>query len=396
MMNATDIYKSFSGKMKDFVDGENYKKCIQCGICGGSCPFGMVTDYTPRRMITATRADIVSDVVMSNAPWLCSSCNACTSRCPSKIPITDALIPVLRELSLTYGAPPTELTQTLTNIQRFGNSFGESEKKRIKWVSELKSAVKIVKKDEYVKYLFIPDDFGAYDLRGKEITKSIVKIFQFLKTDFGIIGEKERTIGDNVRLSGEFGLYEEIAQSNINILRNYKFGDVVTIDPHAFHALNNQYKQYGWGSTVIHHTQFLEQNLEELKKHFHSLNYKVTYHDSCYLGRKNGIFEAPRNVIDAIPGIKRVEMPRNKENSFCCGGGGAVIWIDSYIKKYIKTRPSEERVKEAYSTGAEILVTACPIDAIMFEDAIKMTGLEGKLKVKDVAELVWESLGVGD
>lgn len=395
MMNALEISNFFVEEMSKAEVGENYKKCIQCGVCGGSCPFGIATEYTPRKMITSFRAGSVSDVVASDAPWLCTSCNICTDRCPSSIPITDALIPIMRELSLNYGTPPSELTQALTNIQRFGNSFGETEKKRTEWTNNLGFDVRMLKQGEYTDYLFIPDDFGVYDLRGREVTRSIAQIFNLLDTDFAIAGQGEKTIGDNVRLSGEFALFESIVQENVKNLNQYKFREIVTIDPHAFHSLKNVYKSYGLNVNVLHHTQFIEKNLSALKKNLHPLNYKVTYHDSCYLGRKNGIYDAPRKIIDAIPGIKRLEMPRNLENSFCCGGGGGVVWMDSFIKKHMPSRPSEDRVKEAYRTGAEVLVTACPIDAVMFEDAVKVTGLEGKLVVKDVSELLLESIRGG-
>lgn len=396
MMSALEITDLFVEEMSKAEVGDNYKKCIQCGVCGGSCPFGIVTDFTPRKMITSFRAGLLSDVVASDAPWLCTSCNLCTDRCPSSIPITDALIPVMRELSLNYGTPPNELTNALTNVQRFGNSFGESEKKRTDWTKNLGFDVRTLKNGEYADHLFIPDDFGLYDLRGKEVTRSIARIFNILDVDFAIAGQGEKTIGDNVRLSGEFALFESLVQDNIKNLSHYKFREIITIDPHAYHSLKNIYKNYGLNASVMHHTQFLERHLDALKKMMHPLNYRATYHDSCYLGRKNGIYEAPRNIMDSIPGIKRIEMPRNKENSFCCGGGGGVVWMDSFIKKHMPSRPAEERVKEAYKTGAEILVTACPIDAIMFEDAVKVTGLEGKLAVKDISELIIESIQGGE
>lgn len=395
MINSSDVLQSFEGRMREFVDGENFRKCIQCGICGGSCPFGFYTDFTPRRIITATRAEILNEVIESNAPWLCTSCNLCSSRCPSKIPITDALIPVLREIAMNYSHPPEELGQALTNIHRFGNSFGESNRKRSKWSESLEFSVKVLKKGEHVQYLFIVDDFGSFDLRAQEITKSVARLFNKLGIDFGIMGEREKSIGDHVRLSGEFGLFEEIVKSNTAELKNYSFESIVTLDPHAYNSLKNEYPRYGFSGKVIHYTQLLNERLQDIKKFLHPLNYKVTFHDPCYLGRKNGIYDEPRNIINAIPGIKFVEMYRNRENSFCCGGGGGGIWYDSYIKKYVKMRPAEERVIEASKTGANVLAVSCPIDAIMFEDAVKVMGLEGKLKVMDISELLLESIGKG-
>ncbi|MEM3334314.1 MAG: (Fe-S)-binding protein [Thermoplasmata archaeon] len=391
-MISQEVLQFFEERMREFLDGENYRKCIQCGICGGSCLFGFYTDFTPRKMITAVRAELVNEIIESNAPWLCSSCNLCTSRCPSKVPITDALIPTMRELVMNYGRPPDELAQALTNIHRMGNSFGESNKKRTKWTENLGFNIRVLNKGESVEFLFIVDDFGSFDLRGMEITKSVARLFKILGIDFAILADKEKSVGDHIRLAGEFGLFEEMAKSNIKEYKNYSFKNIVTEDPHAMHSLKNEYSKFGFSAQVFHYTQILNEKLKDIKKLLHPLNYTVTYHDPCYLGRKNGIFDEPRNILKSIPGLKLVEMPRNREDSFCCGGGGGGIWFDSYIKKYVKTRPAEERVLEASKTGANVLAVACPIDAIMFEDAIKVAGLEGKLKVMDISELVLESI----
>lgn len=396
MASELEIADLFVEEMAKAENGENYRKCIQCGICGGACPFGIATEYTPRRMITSYRAGMVSSVVLSDAPWLCTSCNLCNDRCPSSVEITDALIPVMRELSLSYGTPPAELTSTLTNIQRFGNCYGESDQKRNEWKNDLGFDVRSLKAGEYVDYLFIPDDFGTFDARGIKVTKAIAQLFNLLDTDFAIIGDGEKTIGDHVRLAGESALFESLVHDNIENIGQYKYREIITIDPHTYHSLKNVYKTYGFKANVIHHSQYLENNLPTLKDKLHRLEYKATYHDSCYLGRKNGVYDAPRNIMDAIPGIKRLEMPRNMENSFCCGGGGGVIWMDSFVKEHMATRPAEDRVKEAYKTGAEVLVTACPVDAIMFDDAVKIAGLEGKLVVKDISELLLESIKGGD
>jgi Fe-S oxidoreductase len=220
----------------------------------------------------------------------------------------------------------------------------------------------------------------------------MAEIFNRLGTDFAILGRDEKCIGDSNRLSGEFGLFEELVEKNIKAMEKNPFSRIVTIDAHAFHSLRSEYPRFGFSKPVLHHSEFLAENLETLKEMFSELEYIVTYHDSCYVGRRNGIYDAPRDVIRAIPGVEFVEMKRIKENALCCGGGGGGVWLDSFIKEFMKERPAEERVREAANTGADILVTSCILDIPMFEDALKMTGLEGQIVVKDICELVLEAI----
>jgi len=385
------MMETYMERLSEIEDGDRYKQCLQCGTCGGSCPYGIATKFTPRKMILAVRADILDELLESGAQWLCTSCFSCSSRCPSKIPLTDGIIPAARELSLLEGNPPEELARALMNTARYGNPFKESPKKRAAWAKDLDFDVKILKK-EPADVLFIPECFGAYHRRCKEATIAMAKIFNALGTDFAILGKDEKCSGDSNRLSGEFGLFEDLVEKNIKAMKSNDFNRIITIDAHAYHSFKNEYPKFGFVKQVQHHTEFLAENLEALKEMFKELDYIVTYHDSCYVGRRNGIYDAPRDVIKAIPGIDFVEMKRIKENALCCGGGGGGVWLDSFIKDFMKERPAEDRVREAAATGANVLVTACILDIPMFEDALKMTGLEGQLVVKDISELVLEAI----
>ena len=189
------------------------------------------------------------------------------------------------------------------------------------------------------------------------------KILHKLNVDFGIIGPDEKCIGDSKRLAGEFGLFEMLIEHNAKQLKKYNFDIIVTPDPHAYNALINEYPKFGYRYKVLHHTQYLSQRLADLEALFQNeFPYKVTYHDPCYLGRRNKVFDAPREILKSINGLKLIEMPRTKEDALCCGGGGGGVWLDSFSKEYIKERPAEKRVKEAVTTGAEVLAVACPID----------------------------------
>lgn len=393
-MNAdSSMQDTYFERLSEIPNSDKYRQCLQCGTCGGSCPYGIATPFTPRRMILAIRANIIDELLESGAQWLCTSCYTCSYRCPSKIPLTDGIIPALRELSLLEGNPPEELAAALVNIARYGNPFKESPRKRINWTKELDFEIKILSaKEKSTDVLFIPECFGAYHRRCKEVTKAMAEIFKILGVDFAILGNDERCIGDLTRLSGEFGLFEDLVEKNMKVMGKYEFNRIVTIDAHAYHALKHEYPKFGFDKPVYHHTQFLAENLETLKSMFNELDYTVTYHDACYVGRRNGIYDEPRNVIRAIPGVKFVEMKRIRENALCCGGGGGGVWLDSFIKEHLQERPAEDRVKEAAATGADVLVTSCILDIPMFEDALKVTGLEGQLVVKDIAELVLEAL----
>lgn len=378
-------------RLSEIEDGDKYKQCLQCGTCGGSCPFGIASKFTPRKMILAIRANMLGELLESGAQWLCTSCYACSSRCPSQIPLTDAIIPAARELSLLEGNPPEELATALMHTARYGNPFKESPKKRGRWTKDLDFDVKLLK-DGPADVLFIPECFGSYHRRCQEVSKAMAGIFNELGTDFAIMGKDEKCTGDSDRLSGEFGLFEELVEKNIKTMDKGEFNKIVTIDAHGFHSIKHEYPKFGFNKTVLHHTEFLAENLEALKDMFKELDYTVTYHDSCYVGRRNGIYDQPREVIKSIPGVNLVEMKRTKENALCCGGGGGGVWLDSFIKDFMKERPAEDRVREAAKTGADVLVTACILDIPMFEDALKMTGLEGEIVVKDISELVFEAI----
>jgi len=332
-------------------------------------------DYNTRKMIAAMRGGDFDEILSGHGIWLCTSCYTCTVRCPAKIPLTDVMIPVLRETAMLYEkGVPSELQKALENVARYGNPFGESSRKRINWIKEAGVPLKILQKDKKpVNVLLIPECFCAYHQRAKNIIISL---------------------GDSKRLAGEFGLFEMLIEHNAKQLKKYNFDIIVTPDPHAYNALINEYPKFGYRYKVLHHTQYLSQRLADLEALFQNeFPYKVTYHDPCYLGRRNKVFDAPREILKSINGLKLIEMPRTKEDALCCGGGGGGVWLDSFSKEYIKERPAEKRVKEAVATGAEVLAVACPIDITMFEDAVKVLNLEGKIRVMDISEILLEAIG---
>ena len=241
--------------------------------------------------------------------------------------------------------------------------------------------------------LWFVGDYPSYHPRVQATTKALAKILNALGVDFGILGPEETSDGDSQRLAGERGLFEMLADKNSKVFSKYKFKEIVTTDPHAYNAIKNEYPRLGISYPIRHYTEFLAEYLDQLKPLLkREIKAKVAYHDPCYLGRANGIFDQPRALLNAIPGVELMEMPHNHINSLCCGGGGGGMWLDGFQWEKAHTRLSEWRVREALSVGADILAVACPYESPRFEDAAKTVQGASQLKVRDIAELLVETM----
>jgi len=388
-------------------EGERIHLCLQCGACSGACPFGFAMDFPPHGMIAMLRAGMLDDMLKSDTAWMCVSCFACTQVCPAKIPVTDGLTTRVKEEMLLAGNVPTELQDALEKAQRYFNPLGESPRKRAEWATKLEPEITIMAKAKLpVDVLWFVGDYASYHPTARPATLALSKILNALEVDFGILGPEEVSDGDSLRLAGESGLFEMMAEKNAKAFEKYEFNEIITSDPHAYNALKNEYPRLDISYPVRHSTQFFVERLEQiqplLKK---NIDADVVFHDPCYLGRANDIYEEPRQILQSIPGVELVEMSHTKENSLCCGGGGGGMWLDGFRWEKAEARISEWRVREAVSalgtqetaseTGrARILAIACPYEAPRFEDAIKsMPSAEGII-VKDIAELLAESMGV--
>ena len=388
--------KTFANSLYELLDGERVKTCLQCGTCSGICPFGYIMKFPPGKMIGALRADIFDQVIKSDSVWMCVSCNACSAFCPQNIPITAALMTRAKEELLLAGNIPTELQAALENTQRYGNPLGESPRKRADWTLGLQPEVNILAKTRQpVEVLWFVGDYASYHPRMQSAVKALARILNVLGVKFGILGPEEFSDGDSQRLAGERGLFEMMAQKNGQLLRRYKFNEIVTTDPHAYNALKNEYPAMGISYPVRHYTQFLYEKLEQLRPLLkNEVKAKIAYHDPCYLGRVNGIFDEPRALLSAIPGVELVEMSHQRLNSLCCGGGGGGMWLDGFQWEKAHTRLSEWRVREAVAAKADILAVACPYEPPRFEDAIKTIQTASHLKIREIAELLAESMNL--
>ncbi len=388
--------KTFSTSLYPLLDGERILTCLQCGTCSGICPFGYIMKFPPSKMIGALRADVFDQVIKADSVWMCVSCNACTAFCPSNIPITSALMTRAKEEMLLAGNIPTELQAALENTQRYGNPLGESPRKRADWAIGIQPEVNILGKTRQpVDVLWFVGDYASFHTRNQPATRALAKILNALGVKYGILGPDENSDGDSQRLAGERGLFEMMTQKNGQIFRRHKFNEIITTDPHAFNALKNEYPAQGIAYPVRHYSQFLFERLEQIRPLLKKeIKARVTFHDPCYLGRVNGVYDEPRALLRAIPGVELVEMSHQRANSLCCGGGGGGMWLDGFQWERAHTRISEWRVREAAATNAEILAVACPYEPPRFEDAIKNTQTAGPLRVRELAELLAEAMGL--
>jgi Fe-S oxidoreductase len=377
-------------------NGERLRLCLQCGDCSGICPFGYLMIHPPSRMIAHLRADRFEKVLDTDTVWMCVSCYACTSVCPAQIPLTPGLMARTKEELILAGNVPTELQSALENSQRYGNPLGESPRKRADWATGIVPEVKILGKTRQpVDVLWFVGDYPSYHPRVQLITKALTKILNALGIDFGILGPEESSDGDSQRLAGERGLFEMLAEKNGKVFSRYDFKEIITTDPHAYNAIKNEYPGLDISYPVRHYTEFLVERLDQLKPLLkREVKAKLTYHDPCYLGRANGVYDQPRALLEAIPGVELVEMSHNHMNSLCCGGGGGGMWLDGFQWEKSHVRLSEWRVSEAIASGAEILAVACPYETPRFEDAAKTVQGAGQLKVRDIAELLVEAMGI--
>lgn len=386
---------TFYTSLLKLFDGKRLKVCLQCGTCSGICPFGYLMDFPPSKMIAALRAGYFDKIISNESVWMCVSCYACTRSCPAKIPVTLGLMTRTKEELLLAGNVPVELQDALQNTHRYGNPLGESPRKRALWTRGIEPPVKVLSQvNRPVDVLWFVGDYGSFHTRVQLASRALAKVLNALGVDFAILGHEENSDGDSQRLAGERGLFEMLAEKNSRVFQRYQFNEIITGDPHAFNAFKNEYPQMGINYPVSHYTQYLTKHLSRLKPLLkNSVKLRIAYHDPCYLGRVNDIYDEPRTLLQSIPGIELVEMTHSKENSLCCGGGGGGMWLEGFQWEHARVRLSEWRVREAVAAGADALVVACPYETPRFEDAVKMVQRASRLTVMDIAELLSESLG---
>ena len=352
-------------------------ECIQCGTCTGSCPVARKANLNIRKYMreVATTGRLTQHP--QNEIWSCTTCSACGVRCPKDLNPYEFLIDV-RGMAVEEGAIAPTIRDALESIFKNGNPWGRVRNKRSEWSQGLN--VKPVSQGADV--LFYVGCTSAYDPRVQSVPKSLAMVLEKAGVNFGVLGDEEGCCGSEVYGMGEKGLFEFLVEENMKAFNKYGVKQVVTSCPHGFHAFKNRYNQTSF--EPLHHTQFLAKLIETGKLTFSkNVDKKVIYHDPCFLGKQNNIYEEPRKVVQSVPGVKLLEFDRNRARSVCCEGRGGRMWVDIPGE-----RLAETRVKDAAEAEAEILAVACPYCLLTFEDAVKTTGLEGKLQIMDIAELL--------
>ena len=390
-----DYSVEYLEKVAALDGGESLGWCYGCAKCTGVCPIDIVGDYSPRKIHRRTQTGV--DLFTSEDLWLCTTCMNCLRVCPKEVDMIQ-IMPAVRERAVLDGSVPDELQKAFEDTAKFGNPLGQPQRKRAAWAKNAEVPVPIMASlngDGPADVLWYVGSYPSYHPRGIDASLAAARIFNALGVNFAILGKEEKDDGDTQRLAGETGLFEMLAEHNIEVFNKYEWGTLVVTGPHEYNAFNNEYSKLGFERPVLHYTQFLAERLHDLKPLLkESVEARVTFHDPCYLGRHNGEYDAPRELLRAIPGLELVEMGRCRENGYCCGGGGGGMWLDSFTQDHTRMRLSERRVREAVEYEADILAVCCPFEVSRFEDAAKSTGND-QLKVLDILELLDQSMQGG-
>jgi Fe-S oxidoreductase len=393
-------------RWKDFLD---VYSCTECGRCQEACPaFATGKPLNPKKINEDMREALLpvlpvlagmrpkdgaelpvlpGGVIHEDVLWSCTTCRACEQACPLFIEFVDRIVGMRRKLVLEDSAFPTELGTAFRNLEKSGNPWGQPAHARADWAEGLDVPM-LGEVDGEVEYLLWVGCAGAFDARGQKVARATATILKAAGVSFAALGPEEQCTGDPARRSGHEYLYQILAQANIETLNGYRarFRRIVTQCPHCFNTILNEYPQLGGRYEVVHHTQVIAELIASgrIRLQEGAALGEVTFHDSCYLGRHNGEYDAPREALAAVPGLKLVEMPRSRERGFCCGAGGGRMWMEEKLG----TKVNHERIGEAAATGAGTVASGCPFCMTMLADGANETGRQEQLRVLDVAQIV--------
>ena len=374
---------------KEIVDvikangGEAFKRCYQCGLCDAVCPWNRVRAFSMRKIVreaTFGMTDIESDDI-----WRCTTCGICPQKCPRDVKQIESGVS-LRRIATEYGVFPASASPVRTisaSLTGEGNPLNEKREDRAKWAEGL--SVKTF--TEEMELLYFPGCYLCYDPRLKKVAVATASILNQAGLDYGILGTKENCCGESIRKTGDEELFKRLAKENIKTFIDNGVRRILVSSPHCYHTFKNEYPEFMVNFEVVHITQYLSELIDAgrlaLSKEYGK---KVTYHDPCYLGRHNGIFDEPRKVLTKIPGLELHEMPESRADSLCCGGGGGRIWMETPKGE----RFSDFRIEQAVNVGAEVLVTSCPYCITHFEESRLTLENSESLEIKDITEIIAE------
>ena len=366
--------------------GDAFKSCYQCGMCDTVCPWSRVSKFSMRKLVREATFGLTE--IDSEDIWRCTTCGKCPQVCPRDVQQIKSGV-ALRRIATEYsvfagGAAP--IPGVAASLRAEGNPFGEPRAKRADWAKDLG----VKRFTDGMEILYSPGCYLAYDPRGKKIVKATVEILQAAGVDFGILGTDESCCGESIRKTGDEDLFRKLARQNIAALIGNGVKKILVSSPHCYHSFKNEYPEFMVNFEVVHITEYVQQLLTEGRlKLTKPVDKKVTYHDPCYLGRHNGVFDQPRDALKAVPGLQLTEMVESRKNSFCCGGGGGRIWMETPKEE----RFSDVRLEQAAQIGAQVLVTSCPYCITNFEDS-RLGRADGgaSIEVRDMTEIIREAL----
>ena len=360
--------------------GDAFKSCYQCGLCDTVCPWNRVRNFSMRKIVR--QATFGMTEIESEDIWRCTTCGNCPQRCPRGVKQIEVGVSI-RKIAAEYGVVPDSIHSVSASLGAEGNPLGEKRENRADWAQGLD--VKTF--TEGMEVLYFPGCYLSYDSRLKKVAAATVNILNKTGVDFGILGARENCCGESIRKAGDEDLFKRLAKENIKTFIDAGVKTILVSSPHCYHTFKNEYSQFMVNFEVVHITEFLFKLINEgrlkLSKQFEK---KVAYHDPCYLGRHNGIFDQPRQVLKRALGCDVTELADTRESSLCCGGGGGGIWMDR--KK--GERFSDLRLQQAVDVGAQILATACPYCIVNFEDSRLSLPDSESIEVRDITEIVQE------
>ena len=371
---------------------ETFKFCYECGTCDAVCPWNRVRDFSMRKIVR--QAEFGLTEIETEEIWRCTTCGRCPQKCPRGVNQIEVGISA-RRIASDYGVFPesvSSISGIRSSLRAEGNPLNEDRAKRADWAEGLS----VPMFTEGMEILYFPGCYLSYDPRLKKVAKATVAILKKAGVDFGILGTKENCCGESIRKTGDEEGFRLLARKNIKTFVEHGVKKILVSSPHCYHTMKNEYPEFMVNFEIVHMSQFLLELINEgrieIAKEYEK---KITYHDPCYLGRHNGIYDEPREALQKVPGLELVEMADSRQDSLCCGGGGGRIWMETVKGE----RFSDIRVEQAGEVGAEVLVTACPYCISHFEDsrlALEGCGRRyyGGLEVKDITEIIAEVLGI--
>jgi len=375
-------YKEIIDVIKE-SGGEAFKLCYQCGLCDTVCPWNRVRAFSIRRIIREATFGLTE--IESEDIWRCTTCGRCPQECPRGVKQIEIGVS-LRRIATEYGIFPTSVQPIRTisaGLVAQGNPFGEERNNRANWTEGLS----VQPFTEGMEILYFPGCYPSYDPRMKKVARATATILTKAGVEFGILGEKESCCGESIRKTGDEELFKRLAKENIRTFIDNGVKRILVSSPHCYHTFKNEYPEFMVNFEVIHSSQYLFELIDagrlEITKEYRK---NITYHDPCYLGRHNGIYDEPREILQKIPGLELDEMPDTREKSLCCGGGGGRIWMETPKDE----RFSDLRLEQARGLEAEVLVTACPFCITNFEESRLNLEYENVLEIKDITEIIQE------